>query len=180
MGLDSFNTTSSSTASKPSGSSSSKPSDQTTLNGGQVSYCVDQWGRPSYQLLRDPEWISDRLEEDWGVEDFLDELATFPRTLIEAFKHAVQAGEIELDDIPDYDGRSFKSNHLKWYVEMSIKHIELTDIPCDNTPNVTGKRKDLPSEFTDNVEPSVSTESVVDGNEEDESKQVSGLEAFKS
>lgn len=129
-------------------------------------------------LLTDYEWLSAKIREEWSVGDFMDYLNTYENVVLESLKFAVLANRIDLNEIPDYNGSSFKEKHIRWYIKMAIENKQFHTVPNDNTAYVKDDRADLPPEFTQTV--GVEHSGTGGDVKDNSSDSQTGLESFSS
>jgi hypothetical protein len=158
---------------------------QVTLGGDDTIDWREKYGRTRFALLRDYEWVAEKVKSGWGIESFKEELEVYPSVTIDMLKRVVQAGHLEYDDIPEYNGRSYNEKPLSWYVRMAVENEQFTRVPDDNAWK-TGTPTDvdqpitryLPKRYVDAVVPDSEVPEPRNQEEQNSDDSPAGLESF--
>lgn len=159
--------------------------EQVTLGGDKTIDWREKYGRTRFALLRDYEWVAEKVKSGWDIESFKEELEVYPSVTIDMLKRMVQAGHLEYDDIPEYDGRSYNEKPLAWYVRMAVENEQFTRVPDDNAWK-TGTPTDvdqpitryLPKRYVDGVVPDSEVPESDTEEDQDSNNSPAGLESF--
>lgn len=150
-----------------------------------ADHCVEKFGSTRSELIGDTEWVSEKIRSGWGVLDFKKEIDIYPAVTIDMIKRAVARGDLEYDDIPDYDGNRYNEKPLSWYVRMAVQNTQFTRVPHDLTWK-SGTPTDAPEDLTQYYPDEFSQvymDLKNDGQEDDDNQQTeqsgpSGLDQF--
>lgn len=192
MGLDAFKSDSSSSSNDTEQQEDNSEqevnhenTEQVTLGGGKTIDWREKYGRTRFALLRDYEWVAEKVNSGWGIDSFKEELEVYPSVTIDTLKSVVEAGHLEYDDIPEYDGRGYNEKPLAWYVRMAVENEQFTRVPDDNswktgTPTqvddpITGY---LPETYVDGVVPDSEVPETENQEDQDSDNSPAGLESF--